>query len=162
MSFGFRKPLDRCTEQMRHSSIRPGMSMHVTQFTRPSPTLVLQATNTGVRRPGYEAVTCMLVLIKELWTIVYMYTLCRSSNAYTQYKVPTYKEPYLLISQCRERAPTPHNHLSFLYSVKVCLNNYVFLTRCNQDCVGSTVWKCKAWEQKETVLSAQPKAQWII
>ena len=25
------------------------------QFTRPSPTLVLQVTNTGVRRPGYEA-----------------------------------------------------------------------------------------------------------
>ena len=24
-------------------------------FTRPSPALVLQATNTGVRRPGYEA-----------------------------------------------------------------------------------------------------------
>ena len=27
-------------------------------FTRPSPALVLQATNTGVRRPGYEASWC--------------------------------------------------------------------------------------------------------
>ena len=40
---------------MCHSSTRPGMPLHVTQFTRPSPTLVLQATNAGVRRPGYEA-----------------------------------------------------------------------------------------------------------
>ena len=35
------------------------MSRYVTArdsvFTRPSPALVLQVTNTGVRRPGYEA-----------------------------------------------------------------------------------------------------------
>ena len=30
----------------------PPTSLHVTSFTRPSPTLVLQATNAGVRRPG--------------------------------------------------------------------------------------------------------------
>ena len=32
-----------------------GMSLHVISFTRPSPTLILQVTNAGVRRPGYEA-----------------------------------------------------------------------------------------------------------
>ena len=37
------------------STQHPGMSLHVISFTRPSPVLVLQATNTGVRRPGYEA-----------------------------------------------------------------------------------------------------------
>ena len=35
-----------------HSSTRPGTSLHVISFTRPSPTLVLQTTNTGARRPG--------------------------------------------------------------------------------------------------------------
>jgi len=30
------------------------MSLYMTQFTRPSPALVLRATNAGVRRPGYE------------------------------------------------------------------------------------------------------------
>ena len=37
------------------STQRPPMSLHVTSFTRPSPVLVLQATNAGVRRPGNEA-----------------------------------------------------------------------------------------------------------
>jgi len=40
---------------MCHSSTRPGTSLHVISFTRPSPMLVLQATNAEVRRPGYEA-----------------------------------------------------------------------------------------------------------
>jgi len=52
---GFRKPLYSCTEWMCHSSTRPWTSLHVISFTRPSPTLVLQATNAGVRRPGYQA-----------------------------------------------------------------------------------------------------------
>ena len=51
---GFRKLT--CIERMCHSSTRAGWSLHMTTFTRPSfPMLVLQATNTGVRRPGYEA-----------------------------------------------------------------------------------------------------------
>jgi len=37
-----------------HTSTQcPGMSLHVISFTRPSLALVLQATNTMVRRPGY-------------------------------------------------------------------------------------------------------------
>jgi len=39
------------------STQRLAMSLHVISFTRPSPTLVLQAANAGVRRPGYEAST---------------------------------------------------------------------------------------------------------
>jgi len=34
---------------------RPGMSLHMISLTRPSPTLVQQVTNAGMRRPGYEA-----------------------------------------------------------------------------------------------------------
>ena len=37
------------------STQRPGTSLHVISFTKPSPVLVLQATNTGVRRSGYKA-----------------------------------------------------------------------------------------------------------
>jgi len=51
----FRIPLYSCTEGMCHSFTHPGTSLHVTQFTRPSPALVVQATSAGVRRPGYEA-----------------------------------------------------------------------------------------------------------
>jgi len=40
---------------MCYSSTCPGMSLHVISFARPPPTLVPQATNAGVRRPGYEA-----------------------------------------------------------------------------------------------------------
>jgi len=40
---------------MYHSSTRPSTSYHVTQFYQAFPALVLQGTNTGVRRPGYEA-----------------------------------------------------------------------------------------------------------
>ena len=54
----FRKPLYSCTEGMCHSSIRPGTSYHMTQFYQ-----VLQATNAGARRPGYEAsvIVCCIV-----------------------------------------------------------------------------------------------------
>jgi len=55
MLLGFRKLLYSCTEGMCHSSTRPGTSLHVISFTRPSPALVLQMTNAGVSRPGYEA-----------------------------------------------------------------------------------------------------------
>jgi len=48
---------------MCHSSTRPGTSYHVTQFTRPSPALVLQVTNAGARRPGYEARISVLRLM---------------------------------------------------------------------------------------------------
>ena len=37
---------------MCHASTRP---LHVICFTRPSLALVLQVTNAGVKRPGYEA-----------------------------------------------------------------------------------------------------------
>jgi len=40
---------------LRMSTHRPGTSLHVISFTRPSPVSVLQTTNTGVRWPGYEA-----------------------------------------------------------------------------------------------------------
>ena len=40
---------------MCHSSTPPGTLLHVISFTRPSPKLVLQVTNAGMRRPGYEA-----------------------------------------------------------------------------------------------------------
>ena len=44
---------------MCHSSTRPPniqvRHLHMISFTRPSLALVLQVTNAGVRRPGYEA-----------------------------------------------------------------------------------------------------------
>jgi len=46
---------------MCHSSTHPGMSLHVISFTRPFPALVLQVTNAGVRRPGYEANKALLL-----------------------------------------------------------------------------------------------------
>ena len=55
MFLGFRKLLRGCTEGTCHSTIYPGMSLHVISFTRPFPALVLQVTNTGAKRPGYEA-----------------------------------------------------------------------------------------------------------
>ena len=57
MFLGFRKPLNSCTEGMCYSSTRPGTSYHVTQFyqafIRISTATV--PTDTGARRPGYEA-----------------------------------------------------------------------------------------------------------
>ena len=50
---GFRKLTESCTERMCNSSKYTGMSCDM--FIRPSPMLVLQATNGGVRRPGCEA-----------------------------------------------------------------------------------------------------------
>ena len=44
---------------MCHSSTCPGTSFHMTQFYQAFPTLVLQATDAGVRRPGYEATTLL-------------------------------------------------------------------------------------------------------
>jgi len=38
----------------------PGMSQHVTSFIRPSSVSVLQATNVGVRRPGYETTNILV------------------------------------------------------------------------------------------------------
>ena len=38
-----------------------GTSLHMISFTRPPPALVLQATNTGVRRPGYEASVATII-----------------------------------------------------------------------------------------------------
>jgi len=49
---GFRKPLYSYKDGMCHSTTqRPGTSLFMISFTRPSPRLVLQATNAGVRRP---------------------------------------------------------------------------------------------------------------
>jgi len=47
---------------MCHSSTCPGNHCTWLSFTRPRPALVLQATNTGVRRPGYEASIWPLIL----------------------------------------------------------------------------------------------------
>jgi len=50
--------LYRMNMPLLHRSTQcPGMSLHVISFTKPSTTLVhlLQVTNAGVRRPGYEA-----------------------------------------------------------------------------------------------------------
>ena len=41
--------------QLCHSSTHPSTSLHMMNFTRPSPALVLQSTNAGVRKSGYEA-----------------------------------------------------------------------------------------------------------
>ena len=43
----------------------PGMSLHV-GVPRPSPVLVLQATNAGARRPGYEATLTLPKALKLL------------------------------------------------------------------------------------------------
>jgi len=50
--------LHRTLKPLLHTSTqRPGISLHVTSFTKPFPVLVLQVTNVEVRRPGYEAKT---------------------------------------------------------------------------------------------------------
>ena len=41
------------------------MSLHMIS-TRPSPVLVLQVTNAGVRRPGYEATIIILIYFEIL------------------------------------------------------------------------------------------------
>ena len=53
---------------MCHSSTHPCTSLHVTQFYT---ALVLQATNAGVRRPGYEASSdisdaILIAMVKDL------------------------------------------------------------------------------------------------
>jgi len=51
----FRKLLNKRNVALFHPSTQhPVTSLHVISFTRPSPALVLQMTNIGVRRPGYE------------------------------------------------------------------------------------------------------------
>ena len=47
--------LGMCHILLHTSTQCPGTSLHVKTFIRPSATSVLQVTNTGVRRPGYEA-----------------------------------------------------------------------------------------------------------
>ena len=47
------------------STQRPGMSLHVISFTRPSLALVLQVRNAGVRRPGYEARRSLSAVLTE-------------------------------------------------------------------------------------------------
>ena len=78
---GFRKLLYSYRGRMCHSSPRPpkhlGMSLHVISFTRHSPVLVLQTTNAGEGRPGYEATTmrytrhrecCLVLPLPSAWT----------------------------------------------------------------------------------------------
>jgi len=40
----------------------PGLSLYVISFTRPSQALVLQVINAGVRRPGNEATSDVLII----------------------------------------------------------------------------------------------------
>jgi len=66
---GFRKPLYSCTEECA-TSLHTSSQVHHCMWLEPSPALVLQATNAGVRRPGYEA-TCLVngqtkELVKDL------------------------------------------------------------------------------------------------
>jgi len=50
------------------STLCPDTSLHVISFTRHSPTLVLQATNVGVKRPGYKAnLTAAWASIASFW-----------------------------------------------------------------------------------------------
>ena len=58
------------------STQRPGMSMHITSFTRSSPVLVLQAANTEVRRPGYEATHDQLYYTSVISQVMF----CKHSN----------------------------------------------------------------------------------
>ena len=55
----FRKPSHSCTEGMYPllctSNQCSGTSLNMISITRPSSVLVLQATNIGVRKPGYKA-----------------------------------------------------------------------------------------------------------
>ena len=66
---GFRKLLHSCTEGICHSSTC-SPNMHVISFTIPVPALVLQAINTGVKSPGYEAAIILRRII-PLCTCLY-------------------------------------------------------------------------------------------
>jgi len=59
-----------CTTSIQHPVL--GTSLHVISFTRPSPILVLQATNAGVRRPGHEVSPNPLELV--LYFSIHAYT----------------------------------------------------------------------------------------
>ena len=67
-------------------------------FTRPSPALVLQATNAGARRPGYEAIPH----VHCEWYVPRMYE-CMYVCMYVQ----TYLclQHYVLALQCRDKNP---------------------------------------------------------
>ena len=86
MFLGFRKPLYSCTEGMCHSSTPLGTSLNMISFTRCSLVLVLQATNAGVRRTGYEASLELVPLCIDLrWmTGIYsLFILVASTDSYT-------------------------------------------------------------------------------
>ena len=51
------------------STQRPGTSLHVISFTWHSPTLVLQATNAGVGRPGYKARASERTSVRRVWWV---------------------------------------------------------------------------------------------
>jgi len=53
------------TSLLHMSTQHPGTSLQVTSYTRPSPALVLQMKNAGVKRPGYEA----------NWAVLHVFTL---------------------------------------------------------------------------------------
>ena len=88
MLFGFRKPLYSCTKGMCHSSTCPGTSLHMISLTRPSPALVLKATNTGVRRSGYEAtprveqLQLYVLYVKYTITPLYQFSHVRKCKVY--------------------------------------------------------------------------------
>ena len=66
MFLGFRKPFTAVQKECAtppHVQVR----LHVISFTRPSPALVLQVTNAGVRRPGYKD-TCTIDVV-NLYTL---------------------------------------------------------------------------------------------
>ena len=59
---------------MCHSSTRPGMSLTWLSFTRPSPALVLQVANAGMRRPWYKAKSSLQCYLHgSQWAVTLIY-----------------------------------------------------------------------------------------
>ena len=82
-------------------------------FTRPSPTLVLQATNAGVRRPGYEAVYS--------WP----------TYSWPAYSWPMYSQPDLCTTEKR-KVLGYHSHQvlnMFMLLLKQHINCFLFIVK---------------------------------
>ena len=105
-------------------------------FTRPSPALVLQATNAGARRPGYEARLIWHTVFSEDMQYLLIVARClHNCWFYSRYCPNTVclhvcLSVYVSISVCLNMSPCLHVCLSVLVSTSVCL----FV--CTVDCVG--------------------------
>ena len=103
----FRKLLYSCTEGMCHSSTYPGTSLQA------FPMLVLQVTNAGARRSGYEAVTTHKA---EMLTMQYSLYLCLTK---------LFTLPNVYVSVCNLGGPSPSHQLVLLVS------SNVYMSVCN-------------------------------